>query len=125
MSQIRKRLRLTREEALMAKPVKNINIRWKKNEKGEVLLYLSRKKSKIINLLSRIFFIPEEKIINLDKVGTYVWELCNGENSVKEIVVSLQKKFNLNFKESEVSTLEYLKKLAQRGIIGLAISKKR
>ncbi len=115
--------KLTREEMFLAKPVKNASIRWEKNEKGGAILYIPRDKSKMIDFFSKIVFIPSEKIITLDELGAYMWGLCDGKNSVETIIIELERKFQLNRKEVEVSTLEYLKKLAQRRIIGLVISR--
>lgn len=114
----------SREQTLSAKPIKNTLVHWERNEQGEVILHLPRQKNRWTNLLDRLFFpLPEEKVISLDEVGTKLWDLCDGKTSVREIIERLQSKFNLSRKESEVSSLEYLKKLAQRRIIGFAVPK--
>jgi len=99
-------------------------VKWEKNEQGEVTLHIPRRKNRWTSLLDRLFFsLPEEKVVSLDEVGSQLWGLCDGKTSVKEIIERLQRRFNLSRKEAEVSSLEYLKKLAQRGIIGFAIPK--
>ena len=47
--------------------------------------------------------------------------MCNGENTVRDIIKSIQERYNLSRKEAEVSTLEYLRKLMARHLIGLKI----
>ena len=118
---MRIRKQLSKEQILLSIPVKNACIRWTKNENGETVLRIPRKKGRAIYLLSKVFFVPEEKTVILDKVGSHLWELCNGKNSVNEIIKSLQKTFEFNQKKLEPSCLEYLKKMVKRGIIGLAI----
>ena len=68
-----------------------------------------------------MFFVPEEKRVGLDEIGSYVWELCDGKNSVRSIVGRFQKKYKLNRKEAELSMLNYLKMLAKKKLIGLMI----
>ena len=72
------------------------NIGWVKNEEGLTILFKPKfqnpfLKRYILSRLKRPFFK-----IKLDDVGSYVWELCNGKRTVKEIALGLSDKFGEN-----------------------------
>ena len=91
-------------------------------EDGEELyLNIPLKQVKLSKLCRFLFGLPEKKRIHLDLLGTEVWKMCNGENTVRDIVKFIQERYNLSRKEAEVSTLEYLRKLMARHLIGLKI----
>lgn len=110
---------ITREEALKAVPVRNPVVRWDLSEEGEVHLTVPLRQDGWMRLAKVLFRIPDAREILLDEVGSEVWQWCDGENSVAEIIERLQKQHKLNYKEAEVSLTAYLKTLAQRGLIGL------
>jgi len=125
--------RLSRSEFLRLKPVWNPLIKWEKNEKGEVKITIPFKKireksqdkkgssGKFTGVLSKIFPEPEEKRIRLDQIGSIVWELCDGERTVKEIVDFICEKYKLLPRETEVSLSTYLNSLVKRGLIGFIV----
>jgi len=124
---------LSRSEFLSLKPTRNPIIEWEKNEKGEILVIVPLKKikekkkgekkepSRPISFLSKIFPEPEERRIQLDEVGSAVWELCDGKKTAKEIVDFLCQKYKLLPREAEISLSSYLNNLAKRGLIGFII----
>ena len=117
-----KKERLSREDTLKAKPVKNEVVKERKEEKGETVLVIPRKKVRWVGVLSRIFYIPPEKKISLDEIGVWVWSRCNGNVSVINMIEELSRQFKINRKEAEVSLLNYLKKLSQKRLIGFVIA---
>jgi hypothetical protein len=119
----RRQPRLTKGEVLAALPLRNPVVEWELNEHAEVVLKVPRRQDRVGKLLSRIFSAPEHKQIVLDEVGSDVWQLCTGENSVDAIVRTLSKKYRLNRREVELSLTKYLQQLARRGLIGLARGK--
>lgn len=112
------RARPTREDALKAVPVRNEQLRWFK-ENGEINLFIPRKKGKWGDFVARIFRLPDERQLVLDRVGTGVWELCDGYHSVESILDYVQRRHKLSRREAEVSVSAYLKILAERRLIGL------
>jgi hypothetical protein len=116
----RRRLRLTKGDVLSAHPVRNGLVGWEVNEHGEVVLQVPRRQDRFGRVLTRFFAAPEFKQIVLDEVGSEVWKLCTGQNSVDAIVRSLAKKYRLNRREVELSLSKYLQQLAGRGLIGLS-----
>ncbi len=110
--------RPTRTEALAALPVRNDLIRWFK-EDGEANLFIPRKKGRFGDLVGRVFRLPDDKQLVLDRVGSGVWELCDGFHSVERILDYVQRRHKLTRREAEVSVGTYLKILAERNLIGI------
>ncbi|RJS77916.1 PqqD family protein [Candidatus Bathyarchaeota archaeon] len=63
----------------------------------------------------------EKKIVIPDKIGTLVWELCDGKRTVREISEILQKRFKIMPVEAEVSLGSYLNNLSKRGLVGFIL----
>ena len=94
---------------LASRPTRNDSLRWEENDNGEVQVFIERQETWKVRLLSKVFYIPKERKITLDEVGTEVWRMCNGRNSVGDMIELLSDKYQLNRKEAEVSLLQYLK----------------
>ncbi len=120
MSFLRKE-KLSRQDTLNAKPVKNQAVGEKRNEKGETILIIPTRKGGWVRILSRILYIPQERTICLDEIGAWVWQKCNGNINVSKMIEALAKEFKINPKEAEISLLSFLKKLAQKRLIGFLI----
>src|SRR3954466_10934913 len=110
---------ITRQEILAAVPVRNALVEWEANDQEEVVLKVPRRQDRVGRVLHRVFVAPPFKQVVLDEVGSDVWQLCTGENDVDTIVKSLARKYKLSRREVELSLANYLRTLAQRGLIGL------
>jgi hypothetical protein len=55
-----------------------------------------------------------------DELGLFVWNACDGKTRVEQIIRQLAKRYNLNPRAAEVSTLAFLQTLAKKSLIGLA-----
>jgi len=106
---------------LNSRPARNEELTWEKNDDGEVQITVRRQETWKVRLISKIFYIPKKRKITLDEVGTEVWQLCNGRNTVARMIEDLSDKYQLNRKEAEVSLLAYLKTMAQKRFIGFVI----
>ena len=113
--------KLTREAMLDSRPARNEALRWDKNDEGEAQIRVSRQETWKVRLLSKMFYIPRERKITLDELGTEVWTLCDGRTPVAQMIEVLSRKYQLNRKEAEVSLLTYLKTLGQKRFIGFVI----
>lgn len=112
---------LTREQSMAARPVRNPSLEWSLNDDDEATINIPRRKDTQGRFLAWMFFIPESRPLSLDAVGTFVWENCNGENSVSDLIDLMAKEYNVARKEVEVSLIEYLKRLGQRGMVGFLV----
>jgi len=116
--------KLSRETMLNSRPARNEELTWERNDDGEVQITVKRQENWKVRLISKIFYIPKNRKITLDEVGTEVWQLCNGRNTVAQMIEGLSDKYQLNRKEAEVSLLAYLKTMAQKRFIGFVIDAK-
>ena len=118
----RSRQQVTRKEALSARPIRNTLVRWEKTEEGEVKLFVPMRKDRMARVLGRIFKVPDrDKQIILDEIGGAVWEMCDGKNDINSIITALARQHKLARREAEVSVTAFLKMLAQRNLISLAL----
>lgn len=114
---------LTREQAMSARPVRNPSLEWELNENDEAVVHLPRRKDFIGRLLAWMFFVPESRPVVLDEVGTFVWESCDGNLSVTDLVASMADRYTIGRREVEISLTEYLKTLGKRGMVGMLIDR--
>jgi hypothetical protein len=114
---------ITRTEALECKPVKNNMIKETRLETGEVLLdYPVVMRPWIENLMRRLggsLAGQKTKKLQLDKLGTAVWELIDGNQSVQQVIQRFAQKYQLHSREAEVAVTRFLRDLGKRGLIGL------
>lgn len=61
------------------------------------------------------------KRIKLDELGSFVIRRIDGKKSVLRIVEEFAERFGINRREAELSTAEFLKSLARRGVISMVI----
>ncbi len=119
---VRRKPVLDRGRALKAVPVRHPQVRFERNADGEVTLYLPRRKDRIGRALMWVFRVTSDKEIVLDEVGSDVWELCDGVNSVDAIVNGISKKYKITRRECETSIGAYLKTLGERNLVGLRVA---
>ncbi|UCD32397.1 MAG: PqqD family protein [Desulfobacterales bacterium] len=61
----------------------------------------------------------QTKKIQLDALGTSVWEQMDGKRSVREIIQGFVRAHQLHPKEAEVAVTQFLRNLGKRGLIGI------
>jgi hypothetical protein len=114
---------MTRAEALQFTPVKSDRVQETRLATGEILLTYQIDIRPWIDRMVKRFGGKESKAIDkklqLDELGTAVWEQINGERSVKQVIQWFAKRYQLHTKEAEVSVSRFLRELGKRGIIGL------
>ena len=88
-------------------------------ERPVVYIRVPRRSDRFGNLMARIFRLPEHRKIELDEIGSDVWEWCDGQTGVGELSRKIGAKYRLNKRQSEASVTAYLKMLAERRLIGL------
>jgi hypothetical protein len=66
-----------------------------------------------------LFRIPEgtTKTFELDAMGLFVWNRCEGQISVQQIVDELAEQFQIEKTRAEASTLQFLNLLASRSLV--------
>lgn len=114
---------LTRQQALGSIPVKNMDVTEIRLDRGEVILtYPLEMRPWLAGIGRRLGRTPDTnqtKKIQLDALGTSVWEQMDGKRSVREIIQRFVKKHQLHPKEAEVAVTQFLRNLGKRGLIGI------
>lgn len=112
---------ITRRQALSAYPVRNPDVTWRELESNEVVVTVKRPSKATWRIISWLFYVPESRDISLDEVGSFIWQLCDGEHSVADLVEALVKEYKLGKRESEVSLTTYLRDIGKRGLIAFLV----
>ena len=109
-----------RRQFLALKPLRNPQIE-EEDAEGRVLLIITPPDTRFSRVLG--FFLPlspeeRKKRVVLDPLGSHVWRLCDGQNSMEAISKSLQKTFKLGTLEAEQSLRQFFETLGKRGYVG-------
>ena len=114
---------LSRSEALRCSPVKSNEVKEFRIENDLVEIhYPTTMRPLIAGLIKRFGGPPENtriKKLQLDELGTAVWEMLDGKRSVGQIVHAFAETHRLQPKEAEVAVTEFIRELGRRGLIGL------
>ena len=112
-----------RAEALDRIAVKNIQITEVRLETGEVVISYPVTMRPFFAGLVKRFGGPEVQIqmkkLQLDELGTSVWDMIDGKFSVRQLVERFGKTHQLEAREAEVSVTQFIRELGRRGLIGL------
>jgi hypothetical protein len=116
--------RMTRQEALAYKPVKSPQVTETRLETGEVMLEYPLAVRPLVAAVARRLGKSREDLVQikklqLDVLGTSVWDLVDGKRSVRRMVQIFAETHRLEKKEAEVSVTQFLRELGQRGLLGL------
>ncbi len=112
---------ITRRQAMQVRPLRNPHLEWEHNEEGNVVATLTRRVGLRGKILTFFLSVPEARPVVLDEVGSFVWDMCDGEHSVEDITEALCSKHNLSRREVEISLNEYMRILGKRGMIVIAV----
>src|SRR5207249_834922 len=109
-----------RQAALILRPGRNSALTWEKRESGEMILTVPQNErvSKLTRLMAKWLNAPTERCVELDEVGGFVWELCDGHHTVETIVQKTSREYKMNRREAEVSVTMFLQMLHERNFIG-------
>jgi len=83
----------TVEEFLQYKP-KRLDFEWNTNEEGLVRMKVPKFKSDFGKSFCKLIKKGDTFTANFDKLGSLVWENCDGRNTVKDILKKLKKEFS-------------------------------
>lgn len=114
---------ISRAEALNRIPVKNSHLSENRLESGEVVIHYPVSTRPLFAGLVKRFGGPEIqtriKKLQLDELGTSVWDLVDGKRSVRQLVKIFSGTHQLEPREAEVSVTQFMRELGRRGLIGM------
>ena len=109
---------VSREDALDARPLRAPGITLKETQDGGARLTIPLKSSGRFGWLLRL---PKDatKTFELDAIGLFVWQHCDGKTSVQQIIRKLARQYNRGLRQAEVPTVQFLNMLSRKGLIGM------
>ncbi len=103
-------------------PVKHPGVEIQKLESGDLMLIYPLKTRPWIARLARKLGLedrPRYKKLQLDELGTAVWESIDGQQPVSAIVRGFARRYQLHPKEAELSVTRFLRELGRRGLVAM------
>ncbi|WP_048055390.1 PqqD family protein [Pyrococcus sp. NA2] len=94
-------------------PVRNPKVELRK-VRGKYYLFIPMESK--LDFLARIIH-GKYRRIELDEVGAYVWELCDGKRTVREIGVMLKDKFGEKVEPLYERLITFMLELRKRNLI--------
>ena len=115
--------RPAKSEILAGKPVRAPGAKETGAGGGKWTITIPLRSARTGGWASRLLRVPEgaTKSFELDELGKFVWDECDGKTSVRQIIRRLAKRYNLNEREAEVATVAFLHTLTRKGLLGMAI----
>lgn len=113
---------LSKKEALKCIPLQNPGAKAEKKQEGLLLTYPVEIKPFFHTLIKRFTGKDTSKIrrkLQLDQMGSSVWQLIDGQRSVRDISTYFQREHQLDNRESEISVTSFLKELGKRGLVAM------
>lgn len=107
---------------MQARPVRNEKVDWELLNSEVVKLYLPYKKSAVMKLLGRFIDIPDERSFRFNPMGSMVWELCDGKNTVEDIKEIMARRTKSSDKDVEKRLSKFINRLIKNELISLDIS---
>ena len=115
--------KISRDEALRCRPIKAPMVNESRLETGDVLLMYTVVArpwfSKFVKRFGGAVDGAIPKKLQLDALGTEVWDLVDGRRTVRQIIQRFAEEHRLHSREAEVSVTQFLRELGKRGLIGL------
>jgi len=117
----RRKRKLGRADSLRALPVCNPVVEMEDAAEGSVMLKVPRRGGFWGKLLGAAFLVPKVRKVALDDIGSEVWRMCDGKNSIGDIARSIGAKHKLHRKEAELAVLSFIDSLAKKSLVGILI----
>ncbi len=111
-----------RQYALACIPVKNPECSARQQKEGILLTYTVQAKPWLRKIFKGAAGREPEIIqrkLQLDSLGSSVWEMIDGRQSVEDISRSFQQQHQLGLREAEISVSEFMQQLGRRGLVAL------
>lgn len=109
---------------LQARLVRNAAVRVEPAADDRVTIHVKTAKPRfMVPPLSWIVPVRRERVVRLDRLGTQIWNLCDGRKTVEEVVDAFAARHRLTFHEAKVAVTGYAKTLIQRGLLVIALPK--
>jgi hypothetical protein len=114
---------ITRADALGCTPVKNRHVRESHLESGEVVVHypvaVRPWVARLVRFLGKEAASPRDGKLQLDALGSAVWDMIDGERNLRRIVAAFAAAHQLEAREAEIAVTQFVRELGRRGLVGL------
>lgn len=114
---------IRRDEALGCTPVKNRHVRESRSESGEAVLHYPVSAppgaARIARWIGRDPGPPRVVRLQLDALGSAVWDMIDGRRPLREIAAAFAAAHQLEPREAQTAVAHFMRQLGRRGLIGL------
>jgi hypothetical protein len=115
-----------RFRSLRARVERSATVTFHINEKGRtVITYPVQRprRLRVLRLLGGLVPGParQERTLELDLIGSLVWEECGRGHRVSEMIELLEKRFRISHREAELSVTEFIRALGSRGVLSVVL----
>lgn len=115
---------VSRRQSLASVVVPNEAIRVTRGSNGLVSFEVSFAPSALLEKAARFLGgSTASRKIELDEVGTFVWDMCDGQTTIREMIDRMSEEYKLNRKEAEVSLTAFVKTLAGKQLVAVLVPK--
>lgn len=113
---------ISREQMLDSTVAVNSSLRVIRGEDGSVSLGIPMPPAPILRWFPKLAQASSgERKIDLDEVGTFVWDMCDRDTTVRKMIEHLAAEYKMNRKEAEVSLFAFLQTLTKKGLVSLIV----
>ncbi|MFW6107608.1 MAG: PqqD family protein [bacterium] len=114
---------IDRKAALSARPEQAPAVRTEERENGGLEVTVRVPRPRFLRWLRSTEQV--EKTFGLDVVGRELYEWCDGHTSVRTLIKKFANKHSVRSSEAETAVTHFLKTLMSKGLVFMALDKKR
>jgi hypothetical protein len=120
--------RRNRLRSLLARVRRSPSITFQQDEQGRTVITYPYARPRGLRLLRLLGGLPAgeqttEKRLELDLIGSFVWQRCDGNLRVCDLVEAVRERFRISYREAELSVAHFVRDLGNRGILALEMPK--
>jgi hypothetical protein len=115
---------MTAADWLSSVPHRNQAMEVARREKGVVAVIPVRRPTWLVPPISWVLPFSSHRRVELDELGTEVLDMCDGKETVETIVEKFAASHKLSFREAQLSVTQFLRMLAERGLVAVVSSRK-
>ena len=114
--------RLAREEFLDAVVVPFEGVRSRLDDRGLTVLEVTFTRSPLAARLAKWFGSAARPFsIELDERGSFVWDLCDGRHTIRQMIALVSEHCELKPEEAEVILTEFIRTLGDKGVAAVVV----
>ncbi len=76
--------------------------------------------TRILGEEAMVAHLGSSSFYNLNPVGTFIWERCDGRHSIQDIGAALAAEYPVTLQEAVADSLEFIQGLVAEGLLSLA-----